>query len=418
MIIKLLLALAASSTSIYSFPPERQPEKKVQVGVVDEINTFVNKKYGYNKLKPLDRIKAILQKESPALRARVITSALTTLQCAQAQHIPHNNLLTIIDYSLPSSEKRLWVFDLQKEKLLFHTYVSHGITSGRRLTDSFSNKHNSKASSLGVYHAENSYYGRHGLSLKLNGLERGFNDNAFNRAIVMHGGWYVDEAFVKKYGRAGRSWGCPALPSDLTVPIINTIKDKSLFVAYYPSNSWLSKSKFLNCYVTPPMKYANSQETEQIFLSEQNTPREAILFADLNDNNQREENEPVVVISADNYAYVFDRKVPLTRMLRRQINKAEYVALTDVELNNLLDKDKLANSDNRINFDDIYFVIPVVKMQRGYYATEMKPVDFGKIIDMKFGTSPEQSSIQALVFEKKSLVNIKSTARFIRWLGL
>ena len=117
--------------------------------------------------------------------------------------------------------KSVYGFLISKEKkLLFHTYVSHGITSGTLLTNYFSNKYNSKASSIGVYKTEKAYYGREGLSLRLDGLDRSFNDNASNRSVVMHGGWYVDEHFIKKYGRPGRSWGCPALPLNFINPLL------------------------------------------------------------------------------------------------------------------------------------------------------------------------------------------------------
>lgn len=157
---------------------------------------------------------------SPAAR----DTALITLSCAKLDTLSNNNIFTFIDYSLPANTKRIWVFDIANDKLLYNTYVSHGLGSGTIEADFFSNRYNSKASSIGVYTTKNSYYGRNGLSLQLDGLDQGFNDNASNRALVMHGGWYVTEEFIKKYGRSGRSWGCPALPKDQTQEIINTIK--------------------------------------------------------------------------------------------------------------------------------------------------------------------------------------------------
>ena len=194
---------------------------------------------------PLEDITALLHREAPTLSAGVIDKLLTALTCTSDKYIGNKSIVTIIDYSLPSSEKRLWVFDLHQQKLLFHTYVSHGIKSGALLSTYFSNKYDSKASSIGVYTTEKAYYGRHGVSLKLDGLDQGFNDNAANRAVVMHGGWYVEDDFIKKYGRPGRSWGCPAVPDHLIKPIVDVIKDDSLFVIYYPSDAWFVKSKFL-----------------------------------------------------------------------------------------------------------------------------------------------------------------------------
>jgi len=157
-------------------------------------------------------IKALLQTQAPSLKPAVMNKVLASLACAQAFHINYNPILTVIDYEMPSNEKRMWIFDLTDLKLLHHTYVSHGITSGTLYTVYFSNQNNSKASSLGVYLTGPAYYGREGLSLRLKGLDNGFNDNAMRRYIVMHGGWYMDEKFIKKYGRPGRSWGCPSVP--------------------------------------------------------------------------------------------------------------------------------------------------------------------------------------------------------------
>ena len=114
----------------------------------------------------------MLHQNAPALNTEAVNKVLTTLKCASKYNIKHNNILTIIDFSLPSSAKRLWVFDLAKNKLLFHTHVSHGIKSGSLLSNYFSNKVNSKASSIGVYNTEKAYFGRHGLSLKLYGLDK------------------------------------------------------------------------------------------------------------------------------------------------------------------------------------------------------------------------------------------------------
>ena len=354
----------------------------------------------------LDKIKIMLHAEAPTLNADVINKILMTLRCADAQNIYHNNILTVIDYSMPSSEKRLWIFDLEKNKLLFHTYVSHGIKSGTLLSSYFSNNFNSKASSIGVYNTEKSYRGRHGISLKLYGLDKDFNDNAYNRFIVLHGTWYVNEDFVKKYGRVGRSWGCPTLPLDLTQPIIDTIKDRSLLIAYYPSDAWLLKSPFLNCH------YSENHSPENIKIkgnlgAMEEEQREPILFADMNGNSVREENEPVVVVSAQDYQKVFNTSVPLNRMLRRQINHNEYIALSYEEFR------KLGKSLLNI----ICFVIPDVQLLRGYYVTEMKMITLGKITTVV----PEKNLLPVtytLHFEQSRSVLLKSTDRFIRWVGL
>lgn len=299
----------------------------------------------------LNQVQDMLQREADTLSPAVIDKVITALKCATEHNVDRNNILTVIDYSLPSNQKRLWVFDLQAKKLLFHTYVSHGIKSGTLFTRYFSNKNDSKASSLGVYKTEKSYYGREGLSLKLAGLDKNFNDNAASRYIVMHGGWYMDENFIKRYGRAGRSWGCPAVPLTLYQPIINTIKENSLLVIYYPSDDWFVRSKFLTC---GKMDAAVNrvQSATQLQQPPQDVDlREDILFADMNKNNQREEEDPIVVMSADSYERVFHAQAPLGRMLRRQINNSEYIALSKAEFN------RLVMQNNKEGLDAINFVI-------------------------------------------------------------
>ena len=153
----------------------------------------------------------------------------------------------MIDYSLPSSEPRLWVFDLQHHKLLFEELVSHGQGSGDAQAETFSNIPDSHQSSIGLFRTMNSYYGRNGYSLRLEGLEPDVNDMAFERAIVIHGADYVSDAFITKTGRLGRSHGCPAVREDVTYPLINSLKENQYVFAYYPDAEWLATSAFLDC---------------------------------------------------------------------------------------------------------------------------------------------------------------------------
>lgn len=155
------------------------------------------------------------------------------------------DIVTIIDYSLSSNKKRLWVIDLKNHKLLYNTFVSHGKYSGDILPNAFSNKEGSLKSSIGVYLTENTYIGHNGYSLVLNGLDKGYNNHAKARHIVMHGAQYVSGELAKKNGRVGRSFGCPAVEEKMAKPIIDTIKDGSIIVAYYPDKKWLKTSKFL-----------------------------------------------------------------------------------------------------------------------------------------------------------------------------
>jgi len=167
--------------------------------------------------------------------------------CAQKKGMGEKKTLGIIDFTKPSNEKRLWIFDLENNKLLFNTWVAHGTKSGELYSKYFSNKESSHASSIGLYLTGDIYTGKHGESLRLKGLEPGFNNNVLKRSIVLHGAWYVGEDFIKKYGRIGRSWGCTAVADNLKVPIVNAMKNGAIMIAYYPDKMWVSNSKFINC---------------------------------------------------------------------------------------------------------------------------------------------------------------------------
>jgi hypothetical protein len=175
---------------------------------------------------------------------------------------PSKSILTIVDFSKPSRQKRIWVIDFKAKKLLFHTYVAHGQGSGADMAKVFSNEVNSHQSSLGFYVTGNTYSGKHGLSLKLNGMDRGFNNRALERAIVVHGADYVSKDFIKQQGRLGRSHGCPALPVELNAEIIKTIKDRTVLyidaqVDSYSSN-YLDKSGALNQFVSEIKSFPSS----------------------------------------------------------------------------------------------------------------------------------------------------------------
>jgi hypothetical protein len=185
-----------------------------------------------------------LSKKAPKLNKKALKLALTAYKKAKAKGAVKKQILTVIDYSLPSNKQRMWVLDLKKEIVLYNTYVAHGRNSGASVARYFSNKASSKATSLGTYVTRDTYIGSKGFSLNLQGLERGYNDNAYNRRVVMHGAWYVEPGFIKSAGRAGRSWGCPAIAKTLARPVINTIKGGSVLFAYYPDRNYLSKSGY------------------------------------------------------------------------------------------------------------------------------------------------------------------------------
>jgi hypothetical protein len=204
-------------------------------------------------LSPLARFDATLREtydrlgaEQQGLRFEVFQKAMTGyLNLRETGHLAANQQrLTVVDFDLPSTEKRLWVLDLANDKILFHTLVAHGHNSGENGASQFSNTNESNMSSLGFYVTGNEYEGKHGHSLRLQGLDEGFNTNAFARSIVMHGADYVSEDFIKQNGRLGRSLGCPALPLDQYAQIIDAVQGGScLFLS--KSNAGYT-SKYLN----------------------------------------------------------------------------------------------------------------------------------------------------------------------------
>lgn len=160
--------------------------------------------------------------------------------------ILNNSIISIVDFSQPSSSKRLYVIDLKNYKVLFNTWVAHGRNSGREMATSFSNQESSYMSSPGFYVTTDTYRGKHGYSLKLEGVEKGINDKANERAIVMHGAAYVNPSLISSQGYIGRSLGCPAVPEKMATPIINTIKDGTCLFIYHPGQSYLHRSALLS----------------------------------------------------------------------------------------------------------------------------------------------------------------------------
>ncbi len=177
----------------------------------------------------------------------LLQTALTGYEfLKQEQLLSRSEVITIIDFSLPSNKERLWILDLVHVKVLFHCLVSHGRNSGELIAENFSNNPGSCASSPGFYATGETYIGKHGLSLTLDGLERGINDKVRERAIVIHGADYVSADFIKKYGRLGRSQGCPAVPEKLSKDIIQTIKGGSCLFIYVPKASYIANSQIIN----------------------------------------------------------------------------------------------------------------------------------------------------------------------------
>ena len=181
------------------------------------------------------------------LKPEVLKAALTSINCAVKNGYDKSDRVAIIDFSKPSNEKRLWILDLKNGNYVLQDYVSHGVNSGNKYSYSFSNKLNSHQSSIGLFKGSESYYGKHGYSLRLDGLENGFNSNARERSIVIHSAKYMSNDFIKSNGRAGRSHGCPAVDVGVVKDVVDNLKGGQYVFKYYPDDKWLKNSSFLHC---------------------------------------------------------------------------------------------------------------------------------------------------------------------------
>ena len=179
-----------------------------------------------------------LQQLAPRLAPQALASALATLRRLQTSGVRvRSDVLTVIDYTKPSTERRLWVFDLVHTRVLFEELTAHGKNSGDSQAVRFSNSPNSLMTSLGAFLTAGTYIGKHGLSLRLQGLDKGVNDNSMVRGIVIHAADYVSDAFVRARGSIGRSWGCPAVRPEIARRLIETVEGGTLVLAYYSPRS-------------------------------------------------------------------------------------------------------------------------------------------------------------------------------------
>lgn len=189
-----------------------------------------------------------LAQAAPTADPAVLGLALRARQCAlDSGMATDGHTLGVIDYTRPSTQPRLWIFDLDRPQLLYSEYVAHGRGSGENFATRFSNDDGSLQSSLGLFRTAETYVGDNGYSLRLDGLEPGINDHARDRALVMHGAWYVDPRLADTQGRIGRSLGCPALRPAVAHALIDTLKQGQLLFAYYPDPRWLRASRLLHC---------------------------------------------------------------------------------------------------------------------------------------------------------------------------
>ena len=193
------------------------------------------------------KLQSRLASAAPGLNPVTLERAVTAMTCAVHNGARPASRLAVIDFSLPSSEQRLWLFDLQTQSLILRELVAHGQGSGGNHARQFSNIEGSHQSSLGLFRTRESYHGRHGYSLRMDGLEPGINDQARRRAIVIHGASYVDESWIERQGRIGRSHGCPAVPQHAIRTVVDHLKDGQFLFAYYPDEQWIQTSAYLNC---------------------------------------------------------------------------------------------------------------------------------------------------------------------------
>ncbi|MEO6583339.1 MAG: murein L,D-transpeptidase catalytic domain family protein [Ferruginibacter sp.] len=233
LIFMLHLPVAFSSTKPFTFLPAVSPVvsgAEVTEGAVKYSQLFLD-----------------LNLEAQGLCANAFNAAMKGFaKLSDGGKIRKNHIITIIDFKKSSTQKRMFVLDVENQKILYKTYVAHGQKSGREMANQFSNIPESYQSSLGFYETSTTYNGKNGYSLKLRGLENGINDKAEERAVVIHGAPYVSESFINSHGYLGRSWGCPALPENLNRPIIDVIKNGSCVFIYSNNNKYLNNSNLLN----------------------------------------------------------------------------------------------------------------------------------------------------------------------------
>ena len=193
-------------------------------------------------------LQAKLQSLAPGLDPGVLALALEARACALRNGQANDAArLAVIDYSRPSTAKRMWVFDMAREKLLHHEHVAHGSGSGQNMATRFSNVEGSHATSLGLFRTAETYMGGNGYSLRMDGLDPGFNDNARMRAIVIHGAWYANPDMIAKQGRLGRSQGCPALREQVAKVVIDDLKQRQLVFSYADDAEWLKRGRSFAC---------------------------------------------------------------------------------------------------------------------------------------------------------------------------
>ncbi|MBU2156346.1 MAG: murein L,D-transpeptidase catalytic domain family protein [Gammaproteobacteria bacterium] len=205
-----------------------------------------------------------LARIAPGLDQQALRHAVAAMQCAVNHGAEPARRLAVIDYSRPSTERRLWIFDLQRKRLLLRDFVAHGRKSGENFAEAFSNRLGSNQTSLGLFRTAESYSGKHGYSLRMDGLEPGLNDLARERAIVIHGASYVSPSLVQSQGRIGRSLGCPAVRPEVARIVVDQLKGGQFLFAWHSNQRWLKGSAYLDC---------KPQRVASILARQQHLPR-------------------------------------------------------------------------------------------------------------------------------------------------
>lgn len=241
----LFITMASISLLAGCAGPDRRPDT-AHVAVVASHVSQTPAVVGNAPMRSLE-LQALLEL-APDADPGVLALALEARSCAVRNgEVAADARLAVIDYSQPSTEKRLWVFDMAQDRLLHREYVAHGSGSGENFARHFSNQDGSYQTSLGLYRTAETYTGKNGYSLRMDGLDPGFNDNARQRAIVMHGAWYANPELIRSQGRLGRSQGCPALREQIARVVIDELKQRNLVFAYADDAAWLRNGRSFAC---------------------------------------------------------------------------------------------------------------------------------------------------------------------------
>lgn len=248
MIYKVLPLFLLSLMSFESIPVKNEKinEVKVEKAIVTDPKLIAENAKAELEAKCKSFYQTITAENYSLPKYESFSKAFEGYEQLKLQGKVENEVLTIVDFSLSSKEERMWVIDMRTKQIILQSLVSHGRNSGFEFADNFSNQPESFKSSLGFYLTGEEYQGKHGASLRLDGMEYGINDNARDRAVVIHGADYVSKDFVKAHGRLGRSQGCPAVPYAVHKELIETIKNKSVLFIYHPSRNYVAKSKLVS----------------------------------------------------------------------------------------------------------------------------------------------------------------------------